>query len=83
MITEPTNEDVLLVDSSGSMKLRSKIAEIMFEKIKVASLNFMNSANLALFSTGRTEGLSLEIGDGLTRVVPVYGVNLLVNQPRG
>lgn len=39
----------------------------------MASINFLNSAVLSLFSTGLTEGLVIEMGHGRTSVVPVYG----------
>mmetsp|Transcript_56091 Transcript_56091/g.88910 ORF Transcript_56091/g.88910 Transcript_56091/m.88910 type:complete len:403 (-) Transcript_56091:205-1413(-) len=51
---------------------RAWIADIMFEKFKVKSLAIFNSAVLSLFSTGRTRGLVVESGEGITQAVPVF-----------
>jgi len=73
--TECSNEHVFIVDNpSHSKAYRNEIASVLFEKCKVLTLNFMSSTTLALFSTGKTEGLSVEIGHGMTSVVPIYGV---------
>lgn len=66
--------NVLIIDSPDHDKrYRSKIAEIFFDTLRVASINFLNSSVLSLFSTGLTEGLVIEIGHGRTSVVPVFG----------
>lgn len=51
---------------------RQWMAEVMFEKFKVKSLAIFNTAVLSLFSTGRTRGLVVESGEGLTQAVPVF-----------
>merc|ERR1712066_518347 len=51
---------------------RQWVAEIMFEKLKVKSLAIFNTAVLSLFSTGRTRGLVVESGEGITQAVPVF-----------
>jgi len=51
---------------------RQWTTEIMFEKLKVKSLAIFNTAVLSLFSTGRTRGLVVESGEGLTSAVPVF-----------
>lgn len=51
---------------------RQWTAEVMFEKLKVKSLAIFNSAVLSLFSTGRTRGLVVESGEGITQAVPVF-----------
>lgn len=56
----------------GSYGTRQWIAEVMFEKIKVKSLAIFNTAALSLFSTGRTRGLVVESGEGITQAVPVF-----------
>eukprot|EP00438_Fugacium_kawagutii_P031294 Skav201232 [mRNA] locus=scaffold4162:70149:92678:+ [translate_table: standard] len=56
----------------GSYATRQWIAEVMFEKIKVKSLAIFNTAALSLFSTGRTRGLVVESGEGITQAVPVF-----------
>merc|ERR1711972_838395 len=54
------------------MGSRQWVAEVMFEKMKVKSLAIFNTAVLSLFSTGRTRGLVVESGEGLTQAVPVF-----------
>jgi len=51
---------------------RQWTAEIMFEKLKVKSLAIFNTAVLSLFSTGKTRGLVVESGEGITQAVPVF-----------
>lgn len=51
---------------------RAWMADIMFEKFKVKSLAIFNSSVLSLFSTGRTRGLVVESGEGITQAVPVF-----------
>mmetsp|Transcript_1735 Transcript_1735/g.3841 ORF Transcript_1735/g.3841 Transcript_1735/m.3841 type:complete len:421 (-) Transcript_1735:59-1321(-) len=67
---------VLIADSQplgqAAYQSRTWTAEIMFEKLKVKSLAIFNTAVLSLFSTGRTRGLVLESGEGITQAVPVF-----------
>jgi len=67
---------VLIADAlplgQASLPSRQWVAEVMFEKLKVKSLAIFNSAVLSLFSTGRTRGLVVESGEGLTQAVPVF-----------
>jgi len=51
---------------------RQWLAEILFEKYKVKSLAIMNSATLSLMSTGRSRGLVVESGEGITSATPVF-----------
>eukprot|EP00933_Yihiella_yeosuensis_P019757 TRINITY_DN15959_c0_g2_i1.p1 TRINITY_DN15959_c0_g2~~TRINITY_DN15959_c0_g2_i1.p1 ORF type:complete len:402 (-),score=83.17 TRINITY_DN15959_c0_g2_i1:170-1375(-) len=67
---------VLLADTmplgQSSYSSRQWVAEVMFEKLKVKSLAIFNTAALSLFSTGRTRGLVVESGEGITQAVPVF-----------
>jgi len=51
---------------------RQRLAEILFEELKIPSLGLMNSAALSLFSTGRTRGCVLEVGAGVSHAVPIF-----------
>lgn len=44
----------------------------MFETFNVPSLYIACQAVLSLYSTGRTTGLVLDSGDGVTSTVPIY-----------
>ncbi|CEM08068.1 unnamed protein product [Vitrella brassicaformis CCMP3155] len=64
---------ILLIDSPLTPQhQRDFLAEMLFEKFKVRSLAMMNSAVLSLFSTGRTRGMVVEMGHGVTHAVPVF-----------
>ena len=44
----------------------------MFEEFKVESLAIMNTSVLSLFSTGKTTGIVVECGEGVSYTVPVF-----------
>ncbi len=44
----------------------------MFEKYRVEELSIMNTAVLSLFSTGKTSGIVVESGEGVSYTVPVF-----------
>ena len=49
-------QDVFIIDNpSHSKEYRNHVAHLLFEKCRIATLNFLSSSTLALFSTGRTE----------------------------
>lgn len=51
---------------------REKAAEILFETFNVPALFISMQAVLSLYSTGRTTGVVLDSGDGVTHSVPIY-----------
>eukprot|EP00276_Gloeochaete_wittrockiana_P016323 CAMPEP_0184351834 /NCGR_PEP_ID=MMETSP1089-20130417/54952_1 /TAXON_ID=38269 ORGANISM="Gloeochaete wittrockiana, Strain SAG46.84" /NCGR_SAMPLE_ID=MMETSP1089 /ASSEMBLY_ACC=CAM_ASM_000445 /LENGTH=367 /DNA_ID=CAMNT_0026685635 /DNA_START=101 /DNA_END=1204 /DNA_ORIENTATION=- len=51
---------------------REKMTEIMFETYKAPGLYIAIQAVLALYASGRTTGMVLDSGDGVTHTVPVY-----------
>ncbi|TDL14660.1 actin protein 4, isoform b [Rickenella mellea] len=51
---------------------REKITEIMFETFNAPAFYAASQAVLGLYSTGRTIGVVVDSGDGVTHVVPVY-----------
>jgi actin len=70
-----TTEDhpVLLTEAPMNPKAnREKMAEVMFETFKVPALQVATQAILCLYASGRTTGLVLDSGDGVSHVVPVY-----------
>jgi len=48
------------------------MTEIMFEKFNVPAFYLGIQAVLSLYSSGRTTGLVLDAGDGVTHTVPVF-----------
>jgi len=51
---------------------REKMTEIMFENFNVPSLHISISSVLALYSSGRTTGIVVDSGAGVTNTVPIY-----------
>lgn len=51
---------------------REKAAEIFFETFGVPALFISMQAVLSLYATGRTTGVVLDAGDGVTHAVPIY-----------
>mmetsp|Transcript_17243 Transcript_17243/g.55360 ORF Transcript_17243/g.55360 Transcript_17243/m.55360 type:complete len:394 (+) Transcript_17243:3-1184(+) len=51
---------------------RQRAAEIIFSKLHIPAYFAMNQATLSLFSSGRTRGLVIECGEGVSHTVPVF-----------
>ena len=64
---------VLLTDCPlNSKSNREKMAQIMFEVFKVPGFYIATQAVLSLFAAGRTRGVVVESGHGVTHAVPVF-----------
>lgn len=64
---------VLLLDVPlNPITNREWMVEYLFEKCRVPSVAVFNTAVMSLFSTGRTRGLVVESGEGVTHAVPVF-----------
>ena len=51
---------------------REKAAEIFFESFRAPAMFFSPQAVLSLYASGRTTGIVMDVGEGLTHVIPVY-----------
>lgn len=51
---------------------REKTAEIFFESFRCPAMFFSPQAVLSLYASGRTTGVVIDVGEGMTHVVPVY-----------
>ena len=56
----------------NSKENRERMTEIMFEKLKVKQMYIACAPVLALYASGKTTGVVVDSGDGLTHVLPVY-----------
>ncbi|ORX43614.1 Actin/actin-like protein [Piromyces finnis] len=71
--TSPEEHPVLLTEAPlNPIKNREEAAQILFETFNVPALYISIQAVLALYASGRTTGLILDSGDGVTHAVPVY-----------
>jgi actin-related protein len=70
---DPTQYPVLLtIPPLTTPETKAAITKMFFRTFKVPSLTITNQAVLSLFSTGRTTGIVLEVGEGVSHAVPVY-----------
>ncbi|KAF7239294.1 Actin-related protein T2 [Varanus komodoensis] len=51
---------------------REKITEVMFECFNIPGMYLSVQATLALYALGRTTGLVMDSGEGVTHTVPIY-----------
>ena len=69
----PADRPVLVTEPPLNPKAsRERTAQIMFETFNVPAMYLSIGAILALYLTGRTSGLVVDSGAGVTFVVPIY-----------
>jgi len=72
-IPSSDSTSIMFVESTKTKASdRSKWAQILFETYRAPSVCFGNSSSMCIFASGRTTGLAVDCGAGLTSVVPVY-----------
>ncbi|MHA1608181.1 MAG: actin, cytoplasmic 2 [Candidatus Freyarchaeota archaeon] len=70
---DPSEHPVLLTEPPlNPRENREKMAEIMFETFNVPAMYVAMQAVLSLYASGRTTGLVVDSGDGVTHIVPIY-----------
>ena len=69
----PEEHNVMLTEAPLNPKEnREKMAQIMFETFNVPKFYIAIQAVLSLYSEGRTIGITVDSGDGVTHMVPVF-----------
>lgn len=69
----PEEHPIHLTEAPMNPKLnREKMTEIMFETFRIPAVYISMQAVLSLYSMGRTTGLVLDSGDGVTHTVPIF-----------
>ncbi|MHA1770827.1 MAG: rod shape-determining protein [Candidatus Thorarchaeota archaeon] len=70
---DPSESPVLLTEAPyNPRENRERMASVMFETFGVPAVYVATQAVMSLYASGRTTGLVVDSGDGVTHIVPIY-----------
>lgn len=70
---EPSDHPCLMTEAPLNPKVnREHMTQILFEQFNVPTFYVAIQAVLSLYASGRTTGLVLDSGDGVTHTVPIF-----------
>ncbi|ODM98158.1 Actin, muscle [Orchesella cincta] len=70
----PEEASILMTEPMANPKpAREKIGEILFESLNFNAISIATAPILPMYAAGRTTGIVVDVGDGITQVVPVWG----------
>ena len=72
LLVPPEEHPILLTETPLAAKSnREQLTQVMFENFQFPAFFLANSAVLSLYALGRTTGTVVDVGHGVTKIVPV------------